>query len=157
MRMELPRRPHKGRLLGGVCAALADRLLIDVTLLRLVVILLTLAWGVGLLLYAALWLLLPDADHTGATSFGATARRNWHGLRYDLRRSRRRFGSSWAELGNRPWPRPLDRRWAALALVAAGAGVFLASIGAFSWLTATRALGLALIALGAAALLTMRG
>jgi phage shock protein PspC (stress-responsive transcriptional regulator) len=53
------RRARDGRLLGGVCAGLGPRLQIDPVLLRVVGVVLALFGGVGVLLYAAGWLLMP--------------------------------------------------------------------------------------------------
>lgn len=53
-------RPVDGRLLGGVAAGIARYLDIDVTIVRLLVVAMTLLGGLGLPLYAAGWLLVPD-------------------------------------------------------------------------------------------------
>lgn len=50
------------RWLGGVAAGTADRLGVDPVLLRVVVVVVALLGGVGLVLYAAAWLLLPDRE-----------------------------------------------------------------------------------------------
>jgi hypothetical protein len=83
------------------------------------------------------------------------ARGNFGQLRQDLSESGRRLSSAWAQLGRRPWPRPLDRRWIAIGAVAAGLLLLLGSFGAFAWLTPLRAVALAVIVGGAAVLLTM--
>ena len=154
--MRLPERPPRTRLLAGVCAGLAEWLRMDVTLLRLAFILLTFAWGVGLALYLLGWLLLPDA---GAPAFGGprrVVRRNLAGMRGDLRHSGSRLSAAWQRSGHRQgWPRPLNRRWVAVGLVIAGVAVVLGSLGAFSWLTPTRAVGVAAVALGASVLATV--
>ncbi|MEQ4205087.1 PspC domain-containing protein [Actinopolymorpha sp. B9G3] len=54
------RRARDGRLLAGVCAGLGPRLQIDPVVLRVVGVILALFGGVGVLLYAAGWLLVPD-------------------------------------------------------------------------------------------------
>ncbi len=48
--------------LGGVCAGLADRLGIDVAIVRGIVVVVAVLGGPALLLYALAWFLLPDAD-----------------------------------------------------------------------------------------------
>ena len=53
------RRPEEGRLLGGVAAGLADHFDLDVTIVRLAIVLLALSGGAGLMLYIAAWLLIP--------------------------------------------------------------------------------------------------
>ena len=52
-------RPAKGRVLAGVCLAIARQYRLDVTLVRLVVVILTVTGGVGLIAYMAGWLLIP--------------------------------------------------------------------------------------------------
>src|SRR5207249_6712171 len=44
-----------GRVLAGVCAGIAQALVVDVTLVRVVFALLALAGGAGIVLYLALW------------------------------------------------------------------------------------------------------
>jgi phage shock protein PspC (stress-responsive transcriptional regulator) len=52
-------RPRRGRLIGGVCAAIARRLGMSVWLVRLLFVLSLLLPGPQVLLYIALWILLP--------------------------------------------------------------------------------------------------
>ena len=52
-------RPTKGRVLAGVCLAIARQYRLDVTLVRLVMVALTVTGGVGLIAYIAGWLLIP--------------------------------------------------------------------------------------------------
>ncbi|HNS40188.1 MAG: PspC domain-containing protein [Anaerolineae bacterium] len=53
-------RSRDNKMLFGVCAGVADYLNIDPVIVRLVVVLLTLWHGVGLLLYLALALIMPQ-------------------------------------------------------------------------------------------------
>src|SRR6476659_2584197 len=55
-------RPSEGRILAGVCAGIADRWQLDVTLVRIAAVVLTLLSGVGLVAYLAAWLLTPSSD-----------------------------------------------------------------------------------------------
>jgi len=153
-RIGLPQRPLEGRLIAGVCAGFAERYLVDVTLVRLAFILLALAWGLGLLLYGLLWLLTLE-QRGSADGWRDFARGNLGQLRQELSASGRRLSSAWSQLGRRPWPRPLDRRWIAIGAVAAGLLLLLGSFGAFAWLTPMRAVALAVICAGAAVLLTL--
>ncbi|QWC86037.1 PspC domain-containing protein [Nocardioidaceae bacterium] len=59
-------RSHEDRYLGGVAGGLARHLAIDPLLVRVVLVVLGL-FGVGVALYVALWLLLPD-EATGAAA-----------------------------------------------------------------------------------------
>ncbi len=57
------RRAVSGRMLGGVCAGIANHLDVDVVIVRLVVVLLTiLTSGFGVLAYLVAWLVVPAAD-----------------------------------------------------------------------------------------------
>jgi phage shock protein PspC (stress-responsive transcriptional regulator) len=55
-------RPSEGRMLAGVCAGIARRWNLDVTLVRIATVVLVLLSGVGLAAYIAAWLLTPSAD-----------------------------------------------------------------------------------------------
>src|SRR3954454_23593971 len=55
-------RPTEGRMFAGVCAGVAKRWNLDVTLVRIVAVVLTLLSGVGLAAYVAAWLLTPSVD-----------------------------------------------------------------------------------------------
>ncbi|MFJ6651044.1 PspC domain-containing protein [Streptomyces sp. NPDC091290] len=52
-------RPTHGRMIGGVCAALARRFGTSATTMRVIFLLSCLLPGPQFLLYIALWLLLP--------------------------------------------------------------------------------------------------
>ena len=71
----LTRRPDEGQL-AGVCAGIADYLRIDVTIVRLLWVVLTIMPGAiigGIIAYAAAWLLMPEAHDVPAA--GATVER----------------------------------------------------------------------------------
>jgi phage shock protein PspC (stress-responsive transcriptional regulator) len=55
-------RPREGRMFAGVCAGIAGRWNLDVTLVRIVTVVLALLSGVGLAAYIAAWLLTPSVD-----------------------------------------------------------------------------------------------
>lgn len=66
----LTRNKHEG-MIAGVCAGIATRYGYDVGLVRLVVVILTvLTSGVGLVIYVAAWILIPDADAPAPASMG---------------------------------------------------------------------------------------
>lgn len=52
-------RSTKDRILGGVCGGIAEHYGWDPTLVRLGWVVLSLAWGVGILLYIIAWLIMP--------------------------------------------------------------------------------------------------
>jgi phage shock protein PspC (stress-responsive transcriptional regulator) len=53
-------RPHAGRMVAGVAAGIAEYLDLDVTLVRIVLVVLALFGGLAIPLYVAAWLLIPD-------------------------------------------------------------------------------------------------
>jgi phage shock protein PspC (stress-responsive transcriptional regulator) len=54
-------------MLGGVCAGLAERLDLDVSLVRVAFVVLAFVWGLGVVVYVAMWALVPRAgDDEGA-------------------------------------------------------------------------------------------
>ena len=55
-------RSRTDEMLGGVCGGLGDYFDIDSNLVRLVFVVLAAASGVGVLIYLALWLIVPQAD-----------------------------------------------------------------------------------------------
>lgn len=61
--LEVRRDPDR-RWFGGVCAGIAGRFDVDPLLIRAAAIALTIAGGLGILVYLVLWLLLPDRDGT---------------------------------------------------------------------------------------------
>jgi phage shock protein C len=58
--LKLLRRPTQGRMLAGVADGLASYLNVDVTVVRVVLVVLTVAGGAGLPLYLVGWLLIPQ-------------------------------------------------------------------------------------------------
>jgi phage shock protein PspC (stress-responsive transcriptional regulator) len=57
-----PRRLYRAendKILGGVCAGLANYLKIDPAIVRIIFVLLTIGWGAGFLVYIILWVILP--------------------------------------------------------------------------------------------------
>jgi phage shock protein C len=64
-------RPVGGRVLAGVCSGLAQWLGLDVTLMRVIFILLGLLTGMGLLIYIVLWIIIPSAGED------INAKRDW--------------------------------------------------------------------------------
>jgi phage shock protein PspC (stress-responsive transcriptional regulator) len=55
-------RPKDGRIVAGVCAALAIYFKVDATLVRLAFGVLTCIWGLGLLIYMLAWAIIPEQD-----------------------------------------------------------------------------------------------
>jgi phage shock protein C len=54
-------RARKGRLLAGVCSGIAEYVGIDVTVIRLLFVALgVVTFGVGVLIYLAAWIVIPE-------------------------------------------------------------------------------------------------
>jgi phage shock protein C len=53
-------RSETDRQIAGVCGGLADYFNVDVTLVRIIFVLLLLSAGPGLLIYIALWIAVPN-------------------------------------------------------------------------------------------------
>lgn len=53
------RRPERGRVIAGVCAGLSTQLQVPVSRVRVVMVLLALLGGLGVVLYAGLWIVAP--------------------------------------------------------------------------------------------------
>jgi phage shock protein PspC (stress-responsive transcriptional regulator) len=68
-------RPTEGRMLTGVCAGIATRYDLDVTLVRIIAVVLALASGVGVAAYVAGWLLTPSTDAPAPLHRDSTAAR----------------------------------------------------------------------------------
>ncbi len=54
-------RSAEDRMLAGVAGGLAEYINLDPTIVRLLFVLLALAGGPGILIYAILWLVMPEA------------------------------------------------------------------------------------------------
>jgi len=59
-------RIRQGRLVAGVCTGLARYFGVDVNLVRLAFGVLTVFYGLGILLYLIAWLILPEEDEDGS-------------------------------------------------------------------------------------------
>ncbi len=62
-------RPHDGRMLAGVCAGLARRFGISANLVRILFLLSLLLPGTQVIIYLALWIVIPNESRYPASSF----------------------------------------------------------------------------------------
>ncbi|MER5895813.1 PspC domain-containing protein [Streptomyces sp. NPDC001876] len=62
-------RPSDGRMIGGVCAALARRFGTSARTMRIIFLVSCLLPGPQFLIYLALWLLLPSEKTSSATAW----------------------------------------------------------------------------------------
>ena len=53
-------RSKKDRIIAGVCGGLAEYLELDPTIVRLIWVLVSLGYGLGILLYLIAWLIVPE-------------------------------------------------------------------------------------------------
>ncbi|GAA3202815.1 PspC domain-containing protein [Microbacterium terregens] len=53
-------RPHQGRLIAGVCAAVADRFGCSVLPVRILTVAATVFFGLSIWIYLVLWILIPS-------------------------------------------------------------------------------------------------
>ncbi|WP_395639334.1 PspC domain-containing protein [Pseudolysinimonas sp.] len=67
------RRPRSGRVIGGVCAALATRFGWDVTLVRVLALVSLLLPGPQLIFYVVAWIVIPGEVATTPVSVSAPA------------------------------------------------------------------------------------
>lgn len=56
-------RPRSPRMIGGVCAAFALQYGWNLTVVRIVVAVFGLLYGVGILAYLICWIIIPEAQH----------------------------------------------------------------------------------------------
>lgn len=149
-----PVRPHRGRVLAGVALGLSRRYDVHVGLLRGAFLLLTLAWGLGVLLYLAGWLILPRVGGRAPRRFADIPKNNVRDLRAEVRATGRAHARRVKNLRHDDQG---QRRGLAVWLLLAGLITLLTSFGAFEWVTPARAIGLALLSLGAALLVSAPG
>src|SRR4029078_4504774 len=76
-------RVPESRMIAGVCAGLAEQVGVSVTVIRLAFVLgVIVGWGMGLVLYLALWVIMPirpSGPVEGTTSYRRVER--WAGTR----------------------------------------------------------------------------
>jgi phage shock protein C len=63
--MDQPRKPyrsHTNRRVAGVCGGLGEYFNIDATLIRVLFVVFTVFGGAGLIIYLAMWIIVPNAS-----------------------------------------------------------------------------------------------
>jgi phage shock protein C len=63
-------RSRKGQMVAGVCAGLAEHFGVDVNLVRLAFAVFTIFFGVGVLIYLAAWIILPEEGEDNSIAEG---------------------------------------------------------------------------------------
>jgi phage shock protein C len=64
-------RPRYPRMIAGVCAGLAEHYHWDISLVRVLTVLLAVFTGVGALVYLAAWIIIPEAPYTLPNTTGS--------------------------------------------------------------------------------------
>jgi phage shock protein C len=111
-------RSKTDRFLGGVCGGLGKYLGFDPTIVRLVFLLLIFGTGWGVILYIALWILLPaeGAPEPGSGDMGDQLAGRMKGVGEDIRQAAQR-------------PNPRAGLWFGAALILLGAFLFVQRLG----------------------------
>jgi len=75
-------RPRAGRMVGGVCAGLANYTGMDVTLMRVIwAVVAVITGGAGLLAYLVSWIIIPDESKVAPAERPTDQRQDtWTGL-----------------------------------------------------------------------------
>jgi len=71
------------RKLGGVCAGLANYLDIDVSVVRVIAVVLVIPYGIGLWAYLAAWIIIPEGDAVPGTQPAMVPSRRLHRSAHD--------------------------------------------------------------------------
>ena len=81
-------RPRAGRMVGGVCAGLANYTGIDVTLMRVIwAVVAIITGGAGLLAYLVSWIIIPDESRVSPAQWTAEQKQDtWTRLFAGVRR-----------------------------------------------------------------------
>jgi phage shock protein C len=58
-------RSRTNRQVAGVCGGLAERFNVDVTLMRVLFVVLAIFGGAGIVLYIAMWIIVPEQPAEG--------------------------------------------------------------------------------------------
>jgi len=53
-------RNSRDRILGGVCSGMANYFGVDPTFMRVLWVIAALLWGIGILAYLLLWIIIPE-------------------------------------------------------------------------------------------------
>ena len=76
-------RSRKNSIIGGVCGGMGEYFQIDPIIPRIIAVLLVLTWGIGLLFYLLLWILIPvrpEGEEIAVTSTSSSIKRLLPGL-----------------------------------------------------------------------------
>lgn len=98
-----PRRFYRdpdNRIIGGVCGGLGAYLDIDPVIVRVILVVLFLAFGIGLLIYIIMWILVPEArttaqklemrgDSVNLSNIGKFARDEFENVKKNFRRNKK--------------------------------------------------------------------
>jgi phage shock protein PspC (stress-responsive transcriptional regulator) len=98
-----PRRFYRdpdNRVIGGVCGGLGAYLDVDPVIVRIILVVLFLAFGIGFLIYLIMWIIVPEANTTAqklemrgdkvtASNIGQFAKDEFESVKKNFRRNRK--------------------------------------------------------------------
>lgn len=144
-------RSQSDRVIWGVCGGLAKYLNLDVTVIRLGMILLVFANGISILAYIIMTIIVPQED-SKAGEVRETMRENVEEMKNTAGEFREKirstFGEKEAEVRDRSEKPGGHQRWISIALIVAGLFFLAANFNLFWWFHWGRLWPLALVAVG---------
>jgi len=98
-------RDTDSRVVGGVCSGLGEYLNVDPVIFRILFIVFTLTYGVGILLYVLLWIAVPEArtraekmemrgEHINIANIERTVRREFEQVKDNINNQSRRYSNA---------------------------------------------------------------
>lgn len=120
----LLRRSRSDRILGGVCAGLAQYFGTDPLLIRLVFVVITLAQGAGILIYVLLWILMPEEGVENPPAGSQAVKSGFEGMRQDIEQAADHFRAG------APYR---QSAWLGGLLILAGGYLLAVNAGLFGW------------------------
>jgi len=123
-------RNTKDEMLGGVCSGLAEYFDVDPNLARLLFVVFAAVTGIGVLVYIALWLIVPEKEElteAAQASFGDRVRDGAE----DIAERAREIGDSIRE--REPGKAPAATFFVSIVLIVAGVIFLLRNLG-FPWM-----------------------
>ena len=117
-------RSESDKMLGGVCGGLGDYLGVDTTLVRLFFVLLLFGSGIGMLVYFALWIIMPEESSAFA---GKSFEENIRDSAQNFSQRAQNVGEEFGEAIRTPHPKA--GIIVGIALIALGGVLFIENLG----------------------------
>ncbi|MFA6005564.1 MAG: PspC domain-containing protein [Patescibacteria group bacterium] len=132
-------RSESDRMIGGVCAGIADYFGVDASLIRILFITITLFGGSGVLLYFILWVVIP-LESSSENNVQETMQSNAKEISDTAKRLTKSI--------NQHDRRALSRGWVGLVVIGVGLYFLLVNFGIMSWFPIGRLWPVILIIIG---------